>query len=615
MGEIKFNFGGYATRNNIECSDGRTIKHNAFQEQDGITVPLVWQHQHNTPDNVLGHALLENREDGVYVYGKFNDSPAGKNARQLVEHKDINALSIYANNLRQNGSDVVHGVIREVSLVLAGANPGAFIDNIVLEHADGSNESPTEATIYFGEEDQSFELDPVVYLEHKDDDITIKELFDTFSGMQKEVLYTAVAHAAEGHTDEVKKIQTVLASALTDQQMGLANAIITEASNEAEETKEVKHTDQGDGDHMKNNIFDNNNKKDDAKRLVLTHSDLETLQERAINSKTSMREQVLAHAEAEGYGIENIDFLFPDAKTIAKEPTFIKRDTDWVAGVLAGVYKTPFSRIKTLAADITADEARAKGYVKATLKKEEIFKLLKRVTTPTTIYKKQKLDRDDIVDITDFDVVSWVKGEMRVMLNEEIARAILIGDGRDIADEDKINEENIRPIYKDNEMYTHRVLVDDATDVEKLIELIIRSRKLYKGRGTPTLYTTSDVLTDMLLAKDKVGRRLYPTVAELKAVLRVADIVEVEVMEGTTGTFEHGGEDTEVALKAIMVNLNDYALGADRGGEINLFDDFDIDYNQYKYLMETRASGALRDPKTALVFEATVPAVDPVPEG
>lgn len=604
MEEFKYNFGGYATKNDIVCTDGRVIKHNAFAKQDGLVVPMVWQHQHNEPTNVLGHALLENRDDGVYVYGKFNDTEIGQQAKSLVEHGDINALSIYANQLKQNGSDVIHGVIREVSLVLAGANPGAFIDNVVLEHsADGADVvSSTEATIYFGEDDQTLDLDVVI---HADEDITVSELFDTFSETQKDALYEAIQHAVDGDSTSLEYVSELLEDSLNDDQIDLANAMISHAVNDKK--KEVQHSGLEEGDIMKKNIFDKN--LQDENNNVLSHDAIKEIHANAVKLG-SLKEAVMVHAQ--DYGIENIDLLFPDAKTIANEPTFIKRQTEWVSGVLAGVYKTPFSRIKTLAADITEDEARAKGYIKGNLKKEEVFKLLKRVTTPTTIYKKQKLDRDDIVDITDFDVVAWMKGEMRLMLNEEIARAILVGDGRDITDEDKISEDNIRPIYKDNELYTHRVEVTD-TDPESLIELIVRARKNYKGTGSPALYTTSDMLTDMLLAKDKVGRRLYPTVAELKAVLRVKDIVEVEVMENVTGTFKYDGVDKEMELLAILVNLNDYAVGADRGGEINLFDDFDIDYNQYKYLMETRSSGALRDPKTALVFEKAVSGENPDP--
>lgn len=553
-----YDFSGYVTKNDLTCSDGRIIRRDAFKHNDGQTVPLVWMHQHNEPDNVLGHAVLENREDGVYAYAKFNDTERGKHSRLLVQHGDVTALSIYANKLKQMGAEVLHGAIREVSLVLSGANPGAYIDNISMAHAE---EGLGEAIIYTGEEFDMDYNDNDYGFEHAEGEETIGEIFDTLNEKQKNVVYAMIGEALQNSKNELKQSDF-----------------------------------EGEDNYMKHNVFEGASMDDTH---TLSHGDIKSILDDA--QKTgSLKEAVLAHADT--YGINDIDLLFPDAKNLTKEPTWVKRRTEWVNGVLTGVNKTPFSRIKTMTADITADEARAKGYITGNMKKEEVFGLMKRVTTPTTIYKKQKLDRDDIVDITDLDVVAWLKAEMRMMLDEEIARAILIGDGRDIEDEDKINEDNIRPIVKDDNFYAHQVELD-ATDTENLVENFIRARKFYKGTGTPAFYTTTDVLLDMLLIKDKMGRRLYNTQDELAKALRVAKIVEVEVMEGY--------EVDEKPLLGVMVNLNDYTLGADKGGQISMFDDFDIDYNQYKYLMETRASGALTIPKSALVFLDTAVAVEP----
>lgn len=553
---MKFDFSGYATKNDLKCADGRTIRRNAFKDNDGQTVPLVWQHMHNSPDNVLGHALLENRDDGVYAYCKLNDTPAGKNAKLLVQHGDITSLSIFANNLVQKGSDVVHGVIREVSLVLSGANPGALIDNLSIAHSDGSyTESEEEAIIYTGLEITTDEIEHAD--KNQNDSKTVQEIFDSLTEEQKNVVYAMLAQVIEDnieHSDE-------------------------------DEDDILEHSNNKGGDNMKRNVFDQDLNAEHPK--TLSHDQIKAIVDDAVRYG-SFRDSFLAHAEE--YGIENIDFLFPDAKLVNNQPEWIKRDTSWVNAVLGGVKKTPFSRIKSIAADITADEARAKGYIKGNQKLEEVFPLLKRVTTPTTIYKKQKLDRDDIIDITDLDVVAWMKQEMRMMLDEEIARAILIGDGRQITDPDKINEENIRPIAHDVDLYSHKVNVAPNISGATLIETMIRNRKHYKGSGTPTLYTTNQILIDLLLVKDKIGRRLYNSKAELASALLVKDIVEVEVMESMPN------------LLGIFVNLNDYTLGADKGGQISMFDDFDIDFNQYKYLMETRISGALTKPKSALVF-------------
>ncbi len=553
---MKFDFSGYATKNDLKCADGRIIRRNAFKDNDGQTVPLVWQHLHNSPDNVLGHALLENRDDGVYAYCKLNDTPAGKNAKLLVQHGDITSLSIFANNLVQKGSDVVHGVIREVSLVLSGANPGALIDNLSIAHSDGSyTESEEEAIIYTGLEITTDEIEHAD--KNQNESKTVQEIFDSLTEEQKNVVYAMLAQVIEDnieHSDE-------------------------------DEDDILEHSNNKGGNNMKRNVFDQDLNAEHPK--TLSHDQIKAIVDDAIRYG-SFRDSFLAHAEE--YGIENIDFLFPDAKLVNNQPEWIKRDTSWVSAVLGGVKKTPFSRIKSIAADITADEARAKGYIKGNQKLEEVFPLLKRVTTPTTIYKKQKLDRDDIIDITDLDVVAWMKQEMRMMLDEEIARAILIGDGRQITDPDKINEENIRPIAHDVDLYSHKVKVAPNISGATLIETMIRNRKHYKGSGTPTLYTTNQILIDLLLVKDKIGRRLYNSKAELASALLVKDIVEVEVME------------TMPNLLGIFVNLNDYTLGADKGGQISMFDDFDIDFNQYKYLMETRISGALTKPKSALVF-------------
>lgn len=557
MSKKKYDFGGYATKNDLKCADGRLIRKDAFKENNGQTVPLVWQHMHNDPGNILGHALLENRDDGVYAYCKFNDTEAGRNAKLLVKHGDIKSLSIYANNLIQKGVNVIHGAIREVSLVLSGANPGALIDNVTMAHSDGSRvELDDEAVIYTGLKFET-EVEKKDKIEHKDEgdqegNKTVGEIFNGLTDEQKNVVYAMLAQVAG---DE-----------------------------------EVEHSDlddEGGNDDMKRNVFDN---KEGENKKTLTHSQIEMIFKDA-ESFGSLRDSFMAHAQE--YGIENIDYLFPDAKTVTPTPEVIGRNMEWVSGVINGAKHSPFSRIKSTAVDITAEEARARGYIKGNLKKEEVIKLLKRVTTPTTIYKKQKLDRDDIIDIVDLDVVAWLKAEMRLMLDEEIARAVLLGDGRSIEDEDKINEDNIRPIASDDDLYAHKVEVDRIVEdfADTLIDTILRSRSEYKGSGTPTLYTTEAILTEMLLLKDKMGRRLYNTEKELATALRVRDIVPVEPME------EYDG------LIAIMVNMRDYTMGADKGGKVSMFDDFDIDYNQYKYLIETRMSGCLTKPKSAVVFK------------
>lgn len=563
----KYDFSGWATRNNLRCSDGRTILKDAFKDNNGQTVPLVWNHLHNDPMNVLGHALLENRDDGVYAYCTLNDTEAGQNAKLLVEHGDISALSIYANQLKQQGSNVLHGAIREVSLVLAGANPGAFIDS-VISHGEDSDD---EGIIYTGEN---------ICLYHSDEQNNAKE-----------------EKTMDDTTNKNENEETVadVFNTLTEKQKTVVYAMIGQALEEGKSGDEEDS--KGGNDTMKHNIFSDHDDKQNEN--VLSHSQMETIISDA-KRYGSMKDSFLAHAEA--YGIENIDYLFPGEQTINNTPEFIQRDMGWVTKVMNSVHHTPFARIKSVFADITEDDARALGYIKGNLKKEEVFSLLKRTTTPTTVYKKQKMDRDDVVDITDFDVIAWLKTEMRMMLNEELARAILIGDGRLASSDDKINESNIRPIYNDAALYTIQekiTVASNATDETKAKEVIksaVKVRKSYKGSGNPTLFTTEDFLTNALLLEDTIGHRLYKDDTELASAMRVSSIVTVPPMEGKKGV--NNGD-----LVCIIVNLNDYNVGADKGGAVNMFDDFDIDYNQQKYLIETRCSGALIKPYSAIAIE------------
>ena len=581
---MEYDFSGWATRNNIRCSDGRTILKDAFKHNDGQTVPLVWNHDHNDPLNVLGHALLENRDEGVYAYCTFNDTDAGRNAKALVEHGDVTALSIYANQLKQQGPNVLHGAIREVSLVLAGANPGAFIDSII-RHGEESDE---EAIIYTGEE---------LVLEHACGGATPKKKKKEIEHAKEETDKTIeeVKGGSEEMVNKEKTVQDVF-DTLNEEQKTVVYALIGQALDESNQNE---NNEKEGNDNMKHNVFDQDQKE---KENVLTHADMETIISEG-KRYGSLKDSFLAHTAQ--YGIDHIDYLFPDAKNVTNQPDFIKRDDSYVQKVLRGVHHTPFSRIKSTHANITADEARAKGYIKGHLKKEEVFTLLKRTTTPTTIYKKQKMDRDDIIDITDFDVVAYIKAEMRMMLDEEIARAILVGDGRSTSSDDKIPETNIRPIAKDDDLYTIKAPVavaKDATEdaiAKAFIRTVIKSRKEYKGSGSPTLFTTEDMLTNCLLLEDNNGRIIYDSVDKLATTLRVKEIVPVEVMEGVTRTA--GAKN--LPLMAILVNLNDYYVGADKGGAINMFDDFDIDYNQEKYLIETRISGALVKPYSAIAFE------------
>ena len=570
----KYDFSGWATKNDLQCSDGRTIRRDAFKDNDGQTVPLVWNHQHNDSQNVLGHALLENRPEGVYAYCKFNDTPAGKNAKMLVEHGDVSALSIYANRLKQNQGNVTHGVIREVSLVLAGANPGAFIDSI-MRHGECSDE---EAVIYTGED---------LVLEHadKEDEMendnkkekTVQDVVDSMSEEQRNVMYALIGQALEDvkHSDD--------------------------AENQNENNGE------GEDNEMKHNVFENDNNKQNN---TLSHAEMENIFKQA-KRLGSLKEAVLSHADEHGdaiydtYGIkpnkdgEGISMLFPEYKNLNNVPEFIKRDTGWVALVMAGVHHTPFSRIKSMFADIREDEARALGYMKGDLKKEEVFSLLKRTTDPQTIYKKQKLHRDDVIDITSFDVVAWIKAEMRMMLEEEIARAILIGDGRLADDDNKIQQQHIRAIANEDPLFAiHKDLVvaEGEDEAKGFIKTVLRARKEYKGSGEPTMFLSEDMLVEMLLLEDKNGRVIYESEAALARALRVRNIVTVPVMEGAKNA--QGKE-----ILAIVVNLKDYNVGADKGGAVAMFEDFDIDYNAQKYLIETRCSGALVKPFSAIVIE------------
>lgn len=607
-----YDFCGWASKNDLLCSDGRTIRRGAFASDDGKKVPMVYQHQHTSIDNVLGHAILENRDEGMYAYCYLNESDTGKMAKELVRHGDICAMSIYANKLKQIGNDVVHGEIKEVSLVLAAANPGAAIESVVLEHSDGSTEE--EAIIYSGEDTQYKILSHAETPAQTSSDKTVNDILNGMSEAKKNVLYYMLAKVSE--TDEEAEDDDVIEDSdirhadvsggrtiqdifdtFTPDEKKVAFFLIGKAIEESGsmEQSDIPNIDDEseENETMKHNVFENNQIDNDE--TVLSHAEIEEIF-RDTKQYGTLKNSALAH------GITNIEYLFPDAKTVTPTPELIKRNDDWVSKVMGSVHRTPFSRIKSTAANLTEDEARAKGYIKGKLKKEEVFSLLKRTTEPTTIYKKQKLDRDDVIDITDFDVVAWIKSEMRMMLNEEIARAILIGDGRLTSSDDKIPEDHIRPVAFDSELYTVPVEVTvatGATDDDKakaIIRSIIKGRKEYKGSGNPVMYTTEDTLTDMLLMEDKMGRVVYDSVTKLATALRVSEIVTVPVMEGL--------KDSEGnAVIAVIVNLADYNVGADRGGEVNMFDDFDIDYNAMKYLIETRCSGALTKPYSALAVK------------
>lgn len=596
---VKYDFHGWATRNDLKCSDGRVIRRDAFKNCDGKIVPLVWNHRHDDPSNVLGHALLKNQEDGVYAYCTFNESEAGKAAKLLVEHGDISALSIFANQLKQEGSNVLHGDIKEVSLVLAGANPGASICNVV-RHGEMVED---EADIYTGED---------FILEHNSmNDFTEEQLaaLKGPKGPKGDI-------GPQGPKDDSLKEEDKMANneetvrdvfeTLTEKQKTVVYALIGQALEDAQDNDE-----EDGGENMKHNVFDNV----DPETTMIHADDMQAILADARRTG-SMREAVENFAQDRGcdsnslfhadYGIENVGYLFPDDRSVTNEPIFVSRNMDWVSKLMNNIRHTPFSRIKSLFANITEDDARAKGYIKGNLKKEEVFTLLKRSTSPTTVYKKQKMDRDDVVDIVDLDVVAWIKKEMRIMLDEELARAILVGDGRVSSSDDKIDPIHIRPIWTDDDFYTIKQTVsvassdNESTIAKNFIKQCIKARKNYKGSGNPTLYTTEDMLTDMLLLEDTTGRVIYESAAKLATTLRVKEIVTVPVMENLTRTDDNSKVHT---LLGIIVNPNDYTIGADKGGAVNMFDDFDIDYNQQKYLIETRCSGALTLPYSAIAVE------------
>lgn len=610
-------FKGWATKAGLKCSDGRTIMPDAFKHQDSMTVPLVWQHGHNDPENVLGHVKLTNKPEGVYAEGFFNSTSKAEHAQKALEHGDYNSLSIWANQLIERSKSVYHGVIREVSLVLSGANPGALIEHVTIRHSDGDETVlDDEAIIFTGLELEHGDVDdPVSHAkgdeDEDEDEETVQDVYNSMSEKQKQVLHYMIGEALEAakdgevaqsaiDLDDDSTVEDVYES-MTDAQKQVLHYMVGEALESSDDNDDdddtVDHKNDSKGNKMRHNVFEKAADKGTPDH-VLSHADVEGIVADATKGG-SLREAVENYAIS--HGIEDIDILFPEAKTIGTNtPEFLQRRTEWVNQLLQGVRKSPFSRIKTMSADITHDEARAKGYIKGNLKKEEFFGVSKRVTTPTTIYKKQKLDRDDIIDITDFDVVTWLKGEMRVMLDEELARAILVGDGRDFADDDKISETNIRPVAKDHELYTTTVNVniDDAdSNAMEIIDRIIENRHYYKGTGLPTMYTTEVYISQFMLARDTVGRRLYKTLDEVASELRVREIVPVEVLEE---------DDT---LVCILFNPQDYVLGADQGGNVSMFDDFDIDYNQHKYLIETRVSGALTKLKSAMVVRKVAAAL------
>lgn len=593
---------GYVTRYGVKCTDGVTISQGAFADQNGARVPVVWMHIHDDVEAVLGHADLEARDDGVYGKISFNGTEAGIAAKELVSHGDVSAFSIHANRLTRNKftNVVSHGNIKEVSLVLAGANPKAYIEKLNLTHSDDGDDDFDDANIFtaggitLAHADEEKKEDPEV----KDEDLKHED-------QKKE----------ENSEGNEKTVKDVLDTLNEEQQAAVAYIIGKALEEKGGSVEHNDDDDEEDNPDMKHNVFDPEN----AAAPTLSHDDMQKILKDA-KRLGSLKQAVLEHCEAGGddaealqdviqhadgdYGVTNVGYLFPDTRKMTNEPIFIQRDQTWVSQVMSKVHRTPFSRIKSIFADITEDEARAKGYIKGKLKKEEVFSLLKRTTTPTTVYKKQKMDRDDQLDITDFNVVAWLKSEMRMMLNEELARAFLIGDGRLASSDDKINEQNIRPVWTDSELFTVKYPVNagtsDAEHAKNFIKAVVKSRKLYKGSGNPDLYTTEDMLTEMLMLEDTTGRVLYDTVEKLRTALRVNSIVTIESMVGLTRSDDAGKTQ---ALDALLVNLNDYNVGADKGGEVNMFDDFDIDYNQYKYLMETRCSGALTRPYAAIAFE------------
>ena len=634
MSGKKYDFSGWATKNDLKCADGRVIKQNAFKINDGMTVPLVWNHRHDVTSAVLGHALLENRDEGVYAYGSFNNTQAGKEAKEMVRHGDVVSLSIYANNLVQEGANVLHGAIREVSLVLAGANPGAFIES-AMSHGEPIDEFDEEGVFYTGyglelshsddkkkyddEEDEDEEYDEEDS-EDSEDEEDVEEEDEENEKPKKKKEDKEMAHSDDNGGE--KTIQEIV-DTMNEDQKNAMYALIGAAVEDAEGGSD---NDDEEDEDMKHNVFDT----DDQMGNYISHADMEQIfrdAKRLGSLRDAVNENiesgVLAHSldttgmvgpspdtARQTYGFRDPDMLFPEYKSLNTPPEWIKRDTGWVSVLMAGIHHSPFSRIKSQFADITEDEARAKGYIKAHQKKDEVFTLLKRTTDPQTVYKRQKMDRDDIIDITDFDVVAWIKAEMRVMLDEEIARAILIGDGRNSDSDDKIQEAHIRPIINDVPLFNTKcaVKVSNGATAEakakEFIDTVIRSRKYYKGSGNPILFTTEDQLTEMLLIKDQMGHYMYESVDALATRLRVSRIVTVEVMEGQKVSVDvpvgTGTQTVQKDLLGVIVNPADYNVGADKGGSIELFDDFDIDYNQFKYLIETRISGALTKPFSAL---------------
>lgn len=592
MNKTDYDFSGWATRSNIKCSDGRTIMKDAFKQNDGQKVPLVWNHQHDDPSEVLGHALLENRDDGVYAYCKFNNTESGQNAKALVQNGDVDKLSIYANKLKTVTNNVIHGCIREVSLVLAGANPGAYIDSVIvhgegsdieeegviytnenidiIEHSEKTDSKDDGANSQNNKKEENVKMDEKEKQEEKKDEKTVQEVFDTLNEEQKNAVYAIVGQAVE------------------------------DAKKENSSDDEENNDEEGDSEDMKHNVFDKDDKQD-----VLMHSEMINEAVRDAKKYGSMKESFMAHAEANN--MENYEILFPDATELYKEPRVIEEDRSWVAKVMNKVKHTPFSRVKTTFGRMTEPEARAKGYIKGNMKTDIKMSFLNRVTTPTTVYIKNDIDRDDVIDITDFDIVAWQKREMRKNLDRELALAMLLGDGRNVSDPNKINEQNIRPVLTDNEMYTIQYTVTDGVDYNNpnnshsendsvtkgVVRAAIKSRKEYKGSGHPSFYTTEDLLTEMLLIEDQNGRLIYDSIQKLCTALRVDEIITIPEMEG----------DAYKDIYGIIVNMNDYTAGADKGGSVNMFDDFDIDYNQMKYLMETRMSGALTVPYSAIVLK------------
>ena len=609
---MDYDFSGYATRNDIQCSDGRVIRKDAFKDQDHKKVPLVYMHDHMSVSNVLGHCLLENREDGMYVYGKFNETPEGLHAKASVKNGDVQALSIYANRLKQYGNNVVHGAIREVSLVLAGANPGAYIDTVMI-HSDDDTE---EAEIQFVDETPSvmFHSEELVEEETEtEEEEKPAEGDDTLSHAESEKKEEEGSMPENQNTNsssDEKTVQDVIDTMNEEQKNVLYALVGMAAEGDVDDT-----TDEEDQD-MKHNVFEGDNgtnslaHAEDFAEILRDAKRYGSLKESALQHgyEDLTVDDVISHADGD-YGIGNIDYLFPDYRNVTNQPGFVSRKMDWVSGVMSAVGHTPFARIRTIFADITEDEARAKGYMKGKLKKEEFFSLIRRTTDPQTIYKKQKLDRDDVIDITDFDVVAWLKAEMRTMLDEEIARAILVGDGRLGSDEDKIHDSHVRPIWTDEDFYTIKADIELETsatedDIAKaVIRAAIKARKDYMGSGNPVFYTTEDMLTSMLLLTDNEGRDLYTDEAQLARKLRVSRIVTVPVMEGLKRQGTGSLSTKQLTLQGLIVNLADYNVGADRGGAVNMFDDFDIDYNQQKYLIETRCSGALVKPYSAIAVE------------